>query len=134
MSRPHTPFAQHLRLARKCREFSQKGLARLAGLSQPIVSQLESGARAPSLRNLLRLADALGVTTDFLLGRTVPSACAGPLVDYLAQALQGMAIRDMELMAEVATLMLHRHTQDGPRDGEAAPTSRQQGHAEHKGD
>src|SRR4029450_11679352 len=69
MSRPTTPFPQHLRLARERPRLGQLELARLAGVPQSAVSHFESGARAPSLHNLLRLADVLGVTTDFLLGR-----------------------------------------------------------------
>jgi transcriptional regulator with XRE-family HTH domain len=127
MSRRRTPFAQRLRQARERRELSQMHLAQMAGLPQSAVSHFESGARAPSLHNFLRLADVLGVTTDFLLGRSVGSLrAAGPLVHRLLQALEGMPIGDMELLVDVATLMAKRHTQAVGGDGQAVSTCSQQ--------
>ncbi len=41
----------------------------MTGLQPAAVSHFETGARKPSFNNLKRLADALEVTTDFLLGR-----------------------------------------------------------------
>ena len=49
---------------------SQGRLAGRAGLQASAVSHFETGGRKPSFDNLKRLADALEVTTDYLLGRT----------------------------------------------------------------
>ena len=71
-------FSQRLRAARKLRELNQGELARLAGLQDSAVSHFETGSRKPSFDNLKRLADALKVTTDYLLGRVDdPSGLAG---------------------------------------------------------
>jgi transcriptional regulator with XRE-family HTH domain len=51
------------------RELSQEGLAKRANLQPSAISHFETGTRKPSFDNLRRLADALEVTTDFLLGR-----------------------------------------------------------------
>lgn len=70
MSRPPSEiFSQRLRDARERRGLSQGGLAGLAGLQAAAVSHFETGTRKPSFDNLRRLADALEITTDYLLGR-----------------------------------------------------------------
>ena len=63
-------FSARLRYAREeLRKISQGKLAEMTGLQPAAVSHFETGARKPSFNNLKRLADALEVTTDFLLGR-----------------------------------------------------------------
>jgi transcriptional regulator with XRE-family HTH domain len=68
-SRPTDAFPERLRVARTERELSQEGLARRANLQPSAISHFETGTRKPSFDNLRRLADALEVTTDYLLGR-----------------------------------------------------------------
>lgn len=63
-------FSQRLSAARKFRRLSQGELARKTRLKQSAISQFETGRRAPSFHNLRRLADALEVSADFLLGRS----------------------------------------------------------------
>jgi len=62
-------FPERLREARTQRELSQEGLAKRANLQPSAISHFETGQRKPSFDNLRRLADALEVTTDYLLGR-----------------------------------------------------------------
>ena len=54
---------------RDLRNLNQSELADITGLQASAISQFENGARKPSFDNLKRLADALKVTTDYLLGR-----------------------------------------------------------------
>ena len=68
-SGPPNIFSQRLRAARELRELNQEKLAHRAGLRASAISHFETGARKPSFDNLKRLADALNVTTDYLLGR-----------------------------------------------------------------
>jgi transcriptional regulator with XRE-family HTH domain len=57
-----------LRRLRKAKKWTQDDLAREARVSQPLVSQLESGKKAnPSVVPLLRIAKALGVTVEELV-------------------------------------------------------------------
>lgn len=51
------------------RDLSQDALAKRARLQPSAISHFETGTRKPSFDNLRRLADALDVTTDYLLGR-----------------------------------------------------------------
>ena len=68
-SRPSEIFPERLRTAREKRGFNQGDLAQRAGLQPSAISHFETGTRKPSFDNLRRLADALDVTTDYLLGR-----------------------------------------------------------------
>ncbi|MCL4492827.1 MAG: helix-turn-helix domain-containing protein [Thaumarchaeota archaeon] len=56
---------------KECRDgagLSQKSLADLIDVSPSAVNQYEKGEKVPSTETLLKLAKALGVTTDYLLG------------------------------------------------------------------
>ena len=63
-------FKLRLQQMRKKRELNQEELAGKAGLTSTAISHFESGSRKPSFDNLRKLADALEVSIDFLMGRT----------------------------------------------------------------
>lgn len=60
-------FPQRLRELRKRKDLSQTELGRLAGLHYTHIGRFERGASRPSGDTLKRLADALDVTSDYLL-------------------------------------------------------------------
>jgi len=63
-----TVFAANLRNLRQARGISQERLAELAGLHRTYISSVERGARNISIDNIARLAKALDVSPDKLLG------------------------------------------------------------------
>ena len=69
-----TPFAGVYRAARKAAKVNQAQVARACGLTQPAVGKWEKEVSEPSLANLVKVADLLHVSTDFLLGRTQVNA------------------------------------------------------------
>lgn len=92
MSRPRSEaFEGRLRAARESRRLSQGGLAKRAGLQPSAVSHFETGTRKPSFDNLRRLADALGVSTDYLLGRTEAMTGTGASGDRLHRHYSGLS-------------------------------------------
>ncbi|MBQ6780903.1 MAG: helix-turn-helix transcriptional regulator, partial [Treponema sp.] len=50
---------------------TQAEVAEKLGIAKQSVTNYESGKTDPSIRNLIALATVLGVTTDYLLGRTL---------------------------------------------------------------
>lgn len=56
----HLETASTLTSLRASQHISQKELAKSTGLTQQAISRIENGAHAPSLKNLLLIADALG--------------------------------------------------------------------------
>ena len=62
-------FRERLRKARELRDWNQAALAEKAGMPASSIAHFETGTRKPSFESLRRLANAVAVTTDYLLGR-----------------------------------------------------------------
>lgn len=58
-----------LREARKRLGYTMKELGQKVGITEGAVSNYETGKRQPDLAMLIKLADTLEVSTDYLLGR-----------------------------------------------------------------
>lgn len=102
--KPSDVFPERLRAAREKRGLSQGDLAGRAGLQASAISHFETGTRKPSFDNLRRLADALDVTTDYLLGRvTDAQALAG--ADRLHRHLDRLTSEDREVAEEILQLL-----------------------------
>ena len=63
-------FGKRLREVRLERGITQEQLAEMADISRVMIGRYETTDQLPALDTLVRLADALGVSTDYLLGRT----------------------------------------------------------------
>jgi len=62
-------FKLRLTKSRDARGLNKSQLAKLSGLSTRAIFNLESGKRKPGYYTLIKLADTLGVTCDYLMGR-----------------------------------------------------------------
>jgi transcriptional regulator with XRE-family HTH domain len=60
-------FKNNLKQKRMHKMLTQTDLARLAGFQPCLISHYENGRRNPGIKNLLKLAEALGCTTDELI-------------------------------------------------------------------
>lgn len=67
-------LGKRLRTLRMRRNMRQEDVAKRLEISKSAVGMYERGDREPSLETLQKLADLYGVTTDFLLGRTLLSS------------------------------------------------------------
>lgn len=66
-------IADSMRKIRKARGLTQQKLAEKAGVSMIVVTKIEQGStKAPSMASLVKLADALVVSIDDLIGRKPP--------------------------------------------------------------
>lgn len=83
-------FRQRLREWRLKRGLTQEELARKADVPTISVSHFETGHRFPNAESLRRLADALGVSTDYLLGRV--KTPAGKDIDATSGSSQSKII------------------------------------------
>ncbi len=63
------PFYLRLKETRKEKMLTQEDLAERANISRVMVSRYETGTVIPTVDVLVSLADALDVSTDYLLGR-----------------------------------------------------------------
>ncbi len=116
-SRPTESFPQRLRTARTARHLSQSDLARRADLQASAVSHFETGTRKPSFDNLKRLADALRVTTDYLLGRSDLMETSAATADRLHRHYAGLSAEHQEMTDEFVE-MLTRKAQHKAKEGE----------------
>jgi transcriptional regulator with XRE-family HTH domain len=101
-------FPSRLRAARDMRELSQLELAERAHLQQAAVSHYESGARRPSLRNLSRIAEALEVTTDYLVGRSDQPEALPAHDEPLFQDFSKLTVADRELARQLVAQLARR--------------------------
>ena len=63
-------FGERLREVRVLRQVTQEELAEMADIARTMIGRYETTDQLPALDTLVRIADALGVSTDYLLGRT----------------------------------------------------------------
>ena len=95
-STPSKIFQERLRTARERRDLTQAELATRAGLQPSAISHFEAGTRKPSFDNLRRLATALEVKTDYLLGRTGDLHSIGNTVDAAFRDFSRLSTADQE--------------------------------------
>ena len=102
-------FTDRLKAARERRGLSQTDLAKLTGLQPSAVSHFETGNRAPSFDNLKRLADALGVSIDYLLGRDKSPDVATPVAEKIFRDFSKMTSSDQETLAQMADYLASKN-------------------------
>jgi transcriptional regulator with XRE-family HTH domain len=102
-------FPEMLRAAREQKSLSQTELAERAGLQPSAVSHFETGRRAPSFDNLRRLADALSVSIDQLIGRTTQGAVGGPTAQKLFRDFDKMTTSDQDSLLKMAEILAKKN-------------------------
>jgi len=89
-------FAARLAEARQKRQLSQIDLAKKTGLPASSISHFEARKRRPSFDNLSKLADALNVTADFLIGRSEDTSSAA-VTDSIRANLDKLDNYDLDI-------------------------------------
>jgi len=116
-----TKFQERLRLARELRKLSQAELAERSGLQPSAVSHFEAGRRAPSFDNIKRLADALQVTTDYLLGRVDEVSAVGPTTDRLFRKMKNFSNDQIQLLENFADTLQRMNQKEKDKDKHHEP-------------
>src|ERR1700731_2760093 len=106
-SRPSEVFPARLKQARELRGLNQGEVASRSGMQASAISHFETGGRKPSFDNLRRLADALDVTTDYLLGR-VSEVGATAAADRLHRDIQKLKASDRSFAEDMIQRMVER--------------------------
>ena len=105
---PTDIFSKRLRATREFRRISQSELALRAGLQASAVSHFETATRKPSFDNLKRLADALEVTTDYLLGRTNEMESSAASADRFYRHYSGLSAEYQEMADDFLKILAKR--------------------------
>lgn len=85
---------EHLKEIRRKKALTMKQLGSMIGVAESTISLYESGKRQPDNETLLKLADALNVSIDYLLGREEHSSTLDEKLSEEEFALFGEA-RDL---------------------------------------
>ncbi len=102
-------FGDRLRKERDAKKLSQAELADKTGFQPSAISHFESGRRSPSFDNLKRLADALNVTIDYLIGRKSEPTTAGPAAEQLFRDFEQMSSDDQETLTSFAKMLAEKN-------------------------
>ncbi len=102
-------FKERLRATREQRGLSQTDLAKATGFQPSAISHFETGNRAPSFDNLKRLADALGVSIDYLLGRSPSPEVTTAAAEQIFRDFNKMTSSDQETLAQMAALLASKN-------------------------
>jgi transcriptional regulator with XRE-family HTH domain len=105
-------FKQRLKNARELREMSQAKLSEKSGLPPSSIAHFEAGTRKPSFESLRSLANALQVTTDYLIGRM--DTIDGTGTDRLHRHMAKLSAVDLD-MAEDFIQMLAKRNADSKK-------------------
>lgn len=110
-------FSERLRTTREAKNLSQTALAERCGLQPSAISHFETGRRLPSFDNLKRLADALGVTIDYLLGRSDEMRSSGTQSQEFFRDLDKMSAQDRDIIGEFAKMLAEKNKKRLERRG-----------------
>jgi transcriptional regulator with XRE-family HTH domain len=102
-------FPEILRKTRDNKQLSQSDLAEKSGLQPSAISHFETGKRSPSFENLKKLADALAVSVDYLLGRAEEPKGSGPVVEQLFRDFSSMSSTDQESFTKFAAMLAEKN-------------------------
>ncbi len=97
-------LAKNLKNLRELRGLTQAELGRRAGMAAASVSHFETGQRVPSLESLVKLADALRVSVDALLGRGSVESSAQ--VDPIFLQASRASARTLETLRRLTAALL----------------------------
>lgn len=80
---------EEIKKRRNAKKLTQEALAEMAELSLGAIKQVEIGRNEPSVKTLIKIAKALGTTTDELLGLSEPTKDPLQRQKELADVLYG---------------------------------------------
>lgn len=89
-----------LRESRRHRNLDQTQLAAITGIPATSISHFEAQSRRPSAGNMIKLAEALDISIDYLVGRTNDPMAHKDLGSYLGEG--GLDPEDRALVIAVA--------------------------------
>lgn len=111
---PIIDTGERIRALRKQRNLNQEQLAELASLNRVTVAKYESGRVEPGAQALARIADALEVSVDVLLGRSdeIPAPVNNPKTReaiLVSGAMDLLPKESREQVLNVVRAMLSNH-------------------------
>lgn len=103
------PIGRRIKIAREAKKLTQEQLAEAVELSPMHISVLERGQKPPKLETMVRLANILGVSGDYLLqdivdhSKAVPATEVTLLISSLPENEQNRLLRSVRAYVEAYT-------------------------------
>lgn len=93
-------IGSRLREARNMVKLTQEQLAEKVGIGTTYISDIERGAKFPSLSLLIKIVDALGVSSDYILRGEI-EAGKNCVYDDITKKLDGLSPKQRLAVAEL---------------------------------
>lgn len=102
-------FGKRMQKYREMLGYSQEALAETVGCSSIFISYIERGEKSPSLDNLIKLANALDISTDILLGGELLSYNSARLYQ-LEKKLKKLPVPEQEKILNILEYIISLET------------------------
>lgn len=79
----YTDLGHRIRKQRTILDWTQEALAERVGVSTSFIGHVERGTRKASLETLVSIANAMGVSIDYLLSASLENSVIGPMPKQL---------------------------------------------------
>ena len=108
-SREAKQFRERLVKLRVLREITQTELASISGMTTAAISQFENGTRVPAFDSIIKMADALNITVDYLIGRNYKPISAGPSIDKLMRHAEQLPTYELDMLTNLAKILANKN-------------------------
>ena len=109
-------LAQRLFRLRNEKGLTQEAAAEIAGISRVALTRYENGQRMPKMNIVTSLAEAYGVTVDYLMGREEPAKDGAeaypPHLQETYRVLSQLTPQELAEVVEVAKFKLYQRDQN----------------------
>lgn len=93
-------IGERIKQERLNKRLTQEVLAEKANVSVSFLGQIERGERKLSLETFIKLAEALGVSLDYLGKNYIPKT--NPELDELVYILRGQSRQEIKMLIDIA--------------------------------
>lgn len=105
MSELKVIIGKKIRSLRKKMGLTQEKLSEISNIHPTYLGQIERGEKEPSLKTLIRIADALNTSTSYLLSRESKHPKA---IEELIGLLDGRSKKDVETLSKIAEVLFSK--------------------------
>lgn len=93
-------LGHRIREARQQKGYTQRILAKKAGIADVYLGEIERGSKMPSMNSFLKLIEALDISADFILRYELPSG-QGYVHDELSEKLGPLTPQQRKTVSDI---------------------------------
>lgn len=102
-------LGERVRSIRKRKGYSQEELAHRASFSTSFISDIERGEKSPTIENLYRITNALGVSLEELFSKFQPmkKTKESELIDSIINKANNLPTKELQTVHDMLNLLLN---------------------------